>query len=145
MVFHTLHRGQRDTILFPLISYIFLCCTLDFSPPQESSFTFLHYSSPPSPSSVAADSSHAPARSIPTCSHHRIPTCAPGALSGHSNRSNSNRVTIYCATVFCRRMIYSSIVKNPAPSLAAADEVYLHLLSGVLRGSRPVSHIATWV
>ena len=50
---------------------------------------------------------------------------------------------MYCATVFCRSLIYSSIVKNPTSSLAASVEVYLHLLSGVLHGNRPVSRLAT--
>ena len=39
--------------------------------------------------------------------------------------------------------MYSSIIKNPNSSLAIAVEVYFHFLSGVLRGSRPVSSIAT--
>ena len=52
---------------------------------------------------------------------------------------------MYCETVFCRRLIYSSIVNNPASSLDAADEVYLHLPSGVRRGSRPVIPISIWV
>ena len=50
---------------------------------------------------------------------------------------------MYRATVFYRRLIYSSIIKDTASSLAAAAEVYLHLPSGVLRRSRPVSRIAT--
>ena len=143
VVFHTLHRGQRDARLCPLISYRSLRCTLTFAPPRESSFTSLRHSSPPSPSAVAA--SRPPARSIPTCSQHHIPTRAPGAISDPSHRSNSDRVVMYYATLFCRRLIYSSIVKNPTSSLAAAAEVYLHLPSGVLRGSRPVSRLATWV
>ena len=52
---------------------------------------------------------------------------------------------MYYATVFWRRLEYSFIVKNPAASLAAASEVYFHILSVVLRGSCPVSRIDTWV
>ena len=104
----------------------------------------LLHSSPLSPSAAAATASRAFARSSPACSHHLIPTRAPGAISDPSHRSNSDRVVMYYATVFCRRLIYSSIVKNPASSLAAVAEVYLHLPSGVLRGSRPVSRLSTW-
>ena len=119
VVFHTLHRGQSNTRLFPLISYRSLRCTLNFAPPRESSFTSLHHPSPPPPSAVAAAASCTPARSISTCSHHRIPTHAPGARSEPSHSSNSDLVTMYCTTVFCRRLIYSSLVNNPASSLAA--------------------------
>ena len=125
MVFHILHIGQRDTRLCPLIIYRSLRCTLTLAPPQDSYFNYLHHSSTPSPSTVAAAASRAPARSIPTCSHHRISTCAPIALSNPSHRSSSERVAIYCATVFCCRLIYSYIVNNPASSISAAAKVYL--------------------
>ena len=52
---------------------------------------------------------------------------------------------MYCATVLWRSLTYSAIVKNPASSLAAAAEVYLHFLSVVLLRSCPVSRLATWV
>ena len=60
---------------------------------------------------------------MPACSHHFIPTCAHGALSNPSHRYTSERVAMYCKTVFCRRQMYSSIVWNPASFLAAAVEV----------------------
>ena len=86
----------------------------------------------------------APTRLGSACSHHRIPTCAPGALSDPSHRSNIDQVAMYCATVvWCLRM-FSSITNNPTSSLSVAVEVYVHLLSGVLRGSRPVNRLATW-
>ena len=50
---------------------------------------------------------------------------------------------MYCATVFCRRLIYSSIVKNPTSYFAAAAKVYLHPPPGVLSRSRPFSRLAT--
>ena len=103
------------------------------------------HSSLPSSSATASVSSCAPARSIPSCSHHRIPTRAPGDLSDPSHRTNCDRVAIYCATVFWRRLTYSSIVKKPTASIAAAAEVYFHVLSVVLRGSCPVSRITTWL
>ena len=52
---------------------------------------------------------------------------------------------MYYATVFCCRLMYSSIVKNLASPLAVSTEVYFHFPSVVLRGSRPVSLLATWV
>ena len=83
--------------------------------------------------------------SSPSCSDHLIPTLAYGSLSDPSHRSNIDRVAMYCATVFWRLLMYSSIVKNPASYLAIASaEVYLHFLSGVLRRSFPVSRLATW-
>ena len=98
-----------------------------------------HYS-PPSSSATAAVASRAPSRSITSCSHHRIPTCTPGALSDPSYRSNSDRVAIYCVTVLWRRLTYSSIVKTPTASLSAAAKLYFYVLSVVLRGSC-LSHI----
>ena len=41
--------------------------------------------------------------------------------------------------------MYSSIINNPATSLAATAKVYLHFLSLVLRGSCPISCLVTWV
>ena len=112
---HTLHRGQRDTRLCPLISYILLlftlyCCSvprvlLYFPPSLLSLVPLLRRRSP---------ASRAPARSITTCSHHRNPTCAPGALSNPSHSSNSDRVAMYCATIFWRRLMCSSTTKTPA-------------------------------
>ena len=124
VVFYTLHRGQGDTRLFPIISYRSLRCTLTFVLTWESSVTFLGHSSPWSPSAVAAAASRTPAISIPTCSRQRIPTCSPGSLYNPSHRSKSDHVTIHYATVFCRCLIYSYIVKNTASSLATADKVY---------------------
>ena len=115
MVFHTLYRGQRDTRLFPLISYISLCCTLTFAPSRESYFTSLCHSSPLSPSDVAAAASRSPARSITTCPHRRIPNRAPGAFSNPPHRPNSDHAVMYCATMIFRRLIYSSIVKILPP------------------------------
>ena len=105
----------------------------------------LFYFLPMPPSAVAAANSRDPAMSTPTCSHHCIPNHAPRDLSDPSHRSNSDRVAMYCATVFCRRLIYSSIVNNTASSLDATVEVYLHLLSGVFRRSRTVKNITIWV
>ena len=115
VVFHTLHRGHRDTRLCPLISYSdrYLYLLHFFCPKSPPLLPLLH-SSPSSPSTAAAGDSRAPSRSISFCYHHRIPTRAPGALSDPSHRSNRDCVEIYCATVFCRRLMYSSIAKNPA-------------------------------
>ena len=51
---------------------------------------------------------------------------------------------MYYVDVFCRRLMYFSIVNNPTSYLAAAVEVYIQFLSGVLRGSRPVIRLVTW-
>ena len=69
---------------------------------------------------------------------------APGALYDPSHRSNSDRVVIYCATVFWRRLMYYSIVKKPAASIAITAEVYLHILSVVLHMIFPVSRLSKW-
>ena len=90
-----------------------LCCNFLFCYPSPGVFlSSPHHSSPPSSSATAAAASRAPARSILACSHYRIPTHAPGSLSEPSHRSNSDRVAIYCATVFWRRLTYSSIIKK---------------------------------
>ena len=51
---------------------------------------------------------------------------------------------MYCATMFWLHLMYSSITNNPASYLAVAAKVYVHFLSGVLRGRRPVSRLSTW-
>ena len=80
---------------------------------------------------------------IAACYHHRIPTHTPRLLSEPSHRSNSDHTAIYCVTVFWHRLTYSSIVKKPAASLAAAVKVYFHVPSVVLRGSCPTSRLST--
>ena len=59
--------------------------------------------------------------------------------------SNSDRVAIYYVTVFWCRLTYSSIVRKPSASLAAAAEVYFHIPSSFLHRSFPVIRLATWV
>ena len=54
----------------------------------------LYYYSPPSLSAAAASASVAPAILVPVCSHHCIPTRAPGALYDPSHMSNSYHVAI---------------------------------------------------
>ena len=108
-------------------------------------FSSPRHAYPPSSSATAAAASHSPDGSIPSCSHHRILTCALGALSDPSHRSNIDRVSIYCATVFWRRLTYSSIVKKPAASLATAAKFYFHVPSVFLHRSFPVSRLANWV
>ena len=103
----------------------------------------LCHSPPPFFSVSAAAAYLATAILMPAYSHHLIPTCASGALSNLSNRSISDRVPMYCATVFFRRQLYSSVVWNPTSSLAVTADVYFHFPSGFLRGSRPVSRLAT--
>ena len=77
-------------------------------------------------------------------SHHRIPTCAPGFLSDSSHRYISDRVVMYCATVFCRCLMYYSIIWNPASSFAVSAKVYYHFLSVFCCRICLVSRCATW-
>ena len=81
VVFHTLHRVQRDTIICPLIIYRLIRVLATVAPSQESSFTSIRQFSPPSFSAAASDASLSPAILCPACSHHCIPTCSPGDLS----------------------------------------------------------------
>ena len=92
VVFHTLHRGQRDTRICPyLVTFAklyFLCrCTRPgvFIPPPR------HCT--PSYSSASATAFYlAPVRSIPALSHHRIPTpprCSIRILTQVQNRPRS--------------------------------------------------------
>ena len=145
VVFHNLHRGQRDTMLCPLLVNFSTLYFL-FHCPSPGLFIYPPcHPSPPSSSSTAAAASRAPSRSIPACYHHHILTCTPGAISDSSHRSNSDYVPIYCETVFWSRLTYSSIVKKPAASLAAAYEVYFHVPSVFLCRSCPVRRLVTWV
>ena len=73
---HTLHRGQRDTRLFPYFLYSATFYPFPFPHTWNSYFLILLvYNSRPFLSAAAAAVSLDPARSCPTCSHHRIPTC----------------------------------------------------------------------
>ena len=128
------------------LSYLnFLLLLVFVALSRESSFT-----SPPSLLSpiisvtATATSILAPTKLIPACYHHHIPNRAPSALSKPSHRSNSDRVEMYCVTVFLRCQMYSSIVWNPASFLAVAAELYVHFLSVLCRGSRRVICFSTW-
>ena len=98
VLFHTLHRGQRDTIIY---TYLINCATLYLLPlphlRESSVLTPLIYSSSPSSSASAASAavSHSPVRSITTCCRHCIPTCAPCCLYSTSQRSRRYFVAIY--------------------------------------------------
>ena len=128
VVFHILHIFQRDTRLCPLIiqiSYVYSFLML-----RPGSLLF--HSSPTafSAAAVAFAASRAPTRLMSAWYHHRIPNCSPSALSNPSPMSNSDWVAMYCATVFCCCQMYSSIVLNPASSLAASANVYFHFPPG---------------
>ena len=111
VVFHTLYIGQRDTILFPLLVkfstlYSLLVPrlgSLHFCPLRHSSI--LSLSSP----AAAATISLAPAGSMSSCPHHRIPTRDPGVLSTASHRSRSDHVEMYCMVVFLSVHTYAII------------------------------------
>ena len=138
VVFHTLHRFQKYTRLVRYVYSLLLLHTgsLPLHP--------LRHSFPPSFYVAASVASLAPTIFVPAFYHHRIPTCSPGALSDPSHRSSSDRVFMYCVNVICRRQMSSSIVWNPASSLAVVSEMYFQFPSGFRHGSRPVSRLATW-
>ena len=104
VVFHTLHRGQRYTIICP---YFIICNTFYPRTLPKIWVIFvlvsLFYSSKPSSSVSAADAtvSLAPARSIPACSHHHIPNHDPRLLASTLHRSRVSCITIYCTNIFC--------------------------------------------
>ena len=78
------------------------------------------------------------------CSHHRIPTRAPCIRSVASQRSRSNQIAMYCATMFFLCLMYTSIISNPASALAVTVVVYYHFLSARLCRSCPVNCCAIW-
>ena len=51
---------------------------------------------------------------------------------------------MYCDRLLWRRLMYSSVIKNPASYCAVAAKVYVYLPSGVFRRSRPASRLTTW-
>ena len=51
---------------------------------------------------------------------------------------------MYYAAVFWRLLMYTSIAKNPAFSLAVAANIYIQFLSGFLCRSHTISRISTW-
>ena len=141
VMFHTLHRFKRDTILVPIWFISILCtrcCCLIYG-------GLLYYSSPSFYASAAADAvSLAPAKSITDCFHHRIPTCAPLFLYATSQRSKIDRVAIYCAAIFCLYQMQVSIGSNPASSISTSAKVYSQLLSNPRHVSLPVSCLINW-
>ena len=128
------------------LSYLNLLLLLVFvALSRESSFTSPRsLLSPIISATVVSTAILAPAKLIPACYHHRIPTRSPSALSGPSHRSTSDRVEMYCVTVFLRCQMYSSIVWNPASFLDISAEVYVHFLSVLCRGSFHIIRITTW-
>ena len=118
VVFHTLHRGQRDTKLFP---YLITCYTLyPLLLPHLRVFSGLVpllYSSSPShfTSAAVADVSLVSSRSIPACSHHHSTNHAPCLLSSALHRSRINFIAIYCQVVplYLRRfLLYSYLIST---------------------------------
>ena len=146
VVFHTLHRGQRDTSLYPyLVNFSTLYFYLLFSQPRSLPILPRHCSSQYSSVTAATTAlSLAPVRSIPAFSHHCIPTYAPGGISVSSHGSIMDHVAMNCVTVFCLLQIYSSIASITAFSLAAAAEVYYHFPSCRLHGILPINRRTTW-
>ena len=100
----------------------------------------LFFSSPATAASAPLD----PSRLMCACSYHRIPTRAPSALSNPAHRSSSNCVAMYYVTMLFRCRMYSSIVCNPASSLAAATKFYYRFPSVFCCGSSSVIRRATW-
>ena len=139
VVFHTLHVGQRDT---RLCTYLINCTTLYLLPLsqiQESSILILLlYSSIPSSSASAAAASTAvslaPDRSITSCSHHLIHTCAPPASSPSPHTGPESVMLQYTAR------LYYSFTKSKSPS----DQTLPPLLPPPLRFT-PVSRPASAV
>ena len=130
-------KETLDSVPYYLIALRFISI---FSHPSPGVFlSYPRHSSPPSSSDTAAAASIAPARSTPACSHHCILNRALGDLSEPSHRSISDRVAIYCATVFWHRLTYSSIVSKPSISFAAAADVYFHVQFVALRRSFAVA------
>ena len=108
VVFHTLHRGQRDTRLCPYFVFFTTLYPLMLSQLCGSSVLIpLLYSSIWSSSTFAVTAVFglAPTRSSPACYHHSILTRAPCFYSVASHRSRIGCVSIYCVTVFCFRQM----------------------------------------
>ena len=129
VVFHTLHRGQRDTRICPyLVTFAklyFLCrCTRPgvFIPPPPA--TVPPHTRPRLP----------PPSTWPLSGLYLLyPTTAspprPGVLSVSSHRSRIDRVAMNCAAVFCLLRMYSSIALKHASSIATVAEIYSHFTS----------------
>ena len=146
MLLQTLHRGQRDT---RLCHYFINYTTLYPLPlPQPGGFPFhlLIYSSSPSTPAYSAvvAVSLAPDISMPAFYHQCIPTRFPCFLTIASHMSRSDRVAIYCTTIFCLLWMYIYIISNPASTISASAEEYSYFLSPHHSDSHPVSCYNTW-
>ena len=130
----------------PYLVYFYTLYPLLFPQLWESSIlTHLLFSNTSLSASAAADAvSLSPAKSIPDCSHHRIPTCAPYFFYTTLQRSKIDRVAIYCAAIFYLYQMQVSIGSNPASYISASSKVYSHLLSILRHGSRPISFLINW-
>ena len=134
----------KETLDFvPYYLIAVLCISLFFRTSPGLFISSSRHFPSPSTSTTTAAASRALDLSIPACSQNHIPTRAPGALSNPSHRYNSDRVEIYCATVFWRCLTYYSIFRKPATSLDAAPEVCFHFPYVALRGSCSVSPLFT--
>ena len=147
VVFLTLHRGQRDTIIYP---YLINCTILYLLPlphiRESSVLTFFLYSSRPSSFvvSAAAAVSLAPARSTPAYSNHYIFTLSPCFVSAASQMPRSYCVAIYCVNIFWIHQMYFYIISNPASAISASTKVYSHFPSSLWCDIRRVSCRSTW-
>ena len=168
-VITTKNSGYESTRLFPFLVYIMLRFTLRDSWPVEGLGSIIlrpapldplapwYSSSPPPPASPSGSSSDsvpasdadtaacfcAPSRSILVCFHHRQYTCMPGRRVACSHRYRIGRVAIYCATVFCLRIIDVRIPTIPASLITPASGGHIQLPSFLCRGFLPVIFLAT--
>ena len=110
ILYYIIYRSTPCFLILPAVSS---CAT------SSTQFSY-------SMSDAFASISLAPYKSISFWYHHRCETQAPGNQTDRSQRSRISRVTIYCATVFCLRFVYTLISSKPASSIAATSGGYSH-------------------
>ena len=79
--------------------------------------------------SAAARHALTPRISRSVCYHHRLDRHSPVFRSTARYKSMIGRVVMYCATVFCRRVMYTLISSIPTVVIAAPMGGYTHVPS----------------
>ena len=145
VVFHTQHIGQRDTRLFPLISYRSLIFTLYCCSVPRLLFYFLLSIFSPVPSRRLRWFFPRP-RQVNSL---LFPPPHPYSRPRSPFISLTQVYQWLRRDVLCDRVLPPPDVflhcQEPRLLLAVATEVYLHFLYRILRGIRPVSRLTNWV
>ena len=132
-LYPTCQSFVRSPLVLLVISVPYLHHSLYYYPSTSPTTSTSPYNSspPPPPPSTHTFAAACPVL-IPRISragsyHHCLDMSIPGFCSATRHKSMIGRVTIYCATLFWQREIYTPISSSPTVASAAPMGVYTHV------------------